>query len=168
MADPQDVARIRDYLKEHGATFSREALHARLVTDGHPSDAIDLAFAQEYGLEASSTSSLNIPITGNTVTPTTAKSGCGRIALVTFGILLLNLVIVPLLIAFVSQYINLGSIDDFVIGSLILVVLVAIIEGVAAYLTRRSDVGLSRGLTIGLGLMIFPILIIAAMIGLSF
>jgi hypothetical protein len=35
MPDADDIVRIRAYLREHGATYERDALRTRLIADGH-------------------------------------------------------------------------------------------------------------------------------------
>ncbi len=50
MNNPAEVERIRSYLEQHRDTYDREALRRKLLNDGLAPQAVDLAFAQVYGL----------------------------------------------------------------------------------------------------------------------
>ena len=144
MPDPDDIARIRAYLKEHGTTYERDALRTRLIADGHSLETVDLAIAQEYGFA----------VTG---AAPSAPSNRGRIILVAIGVFLVNFVVLPLVIGLLAQQVNAAAFGNFLIGSIGLVVLALAVESVAAVITRRSDPVLSRGLTWGVLLTLLPI-----------
>ncbi len=144
MPDPDDIARIRAYLREHGTTYERDALRTRLIADGHSPETVDLAIAQEYGFV----------VTG---TAPPAPSNRGRIILVAIGIFLVNFVVLPLAIGLVAQQVNVAAFGNFLIGSIGLVVLALVVESVAAAITRRRDPLLSRGLTWGVLLTLLPV-----------
>jgi hypothetical protein len=48
--DDGSVERIRNYLEQHRDTYDRDALRRKLLNDGQPAQAVDLAIAQVYGL----------------------------------------------------------------------------------------------------------------------
>jgi len=143
MPDADDIARIRAYLKEHGATYERDALRTRLIADGHAPETVDLAIAQEYGFT----------VTGAAPPPATRN----RVILVAAGVFLVNFLVLPLVIGLLAQQVNVGAIGSFLIGSTGLVVLALVVESVAAAITRRRDPVLSRGLTWGVLLTLLPI-----------
>ncbi len=145
MPDADDIARIRAYLREHGATYERDALRTRLIADGHSPETVDLAIAQEYGFA----------VTGAAPPPDTRNRG--RIILVAIGVFLVNFVVLPLVIGLLAQQVNAAAFGNFLIGSIGLVVLALAVESVAAVITRRRDPVLSRGLTWGVLLTLLPI-----------
>ena len=144
MPDADDIARIRAYLREHGATYERDALRTRLIADGHAPETVDLAIAQEYGFA----------VTG---AAPSAPSNRGRIILVAIGVFLVNFVVLPLVIGLLAQQVNAAAFGNFLIGSIGLVVLALAVESVAAAITRRRDPVLSRGLTWGVLLTLLPV-----------
>ncbi len=144
MPDPDDIARIHAYLREHGATYERDALRTRLIDDGHSPETVDLAIAQEYGFA----------VTG---AAPSAPSNRRRIILVAIGVFLVNFVVLPLVIGLLAQQVNAAAFGNFLIGSIGLVVLALAVESVAAVITRRRDPVLSRGLTWGVLLTLLPI-----------
>ena len=80
--EPATVEQIRRYLETHRGTYDREALRQQLIKDGQPREAIDLAFAQVFGLSV-------------TAAPALAQqpSSNGRIFLIFLGVTALNLVL---------------------------------------------------------------------------
>lgn len=80
-ASPDVVGRIQNYLEQHRHTYDREALRHKLLADGHPMQAVDLAMAQVYGLSVTSPEMPSDPPTSRT-----------PFLLSLFGVLLLNFV----------------------------------------------------------------------------
>ncbi len=50
MADPEEVTRIRLYLRRHRYMYSQDALRRKLLDDGHDPRAVKVAMAQVYGV----------------------------------------------------------------------------------------------------------------------
>lgn len=137
------VDRIRAYLEQHKQTYTREALRSRLIEDGHNPQAVDLAIAQAYGFQVSSTS----PPPGVNRT---------RLILTIAGVFLFNYVVWAILIALT---INSSAAGFWAVPALL------ILEGIAAAALRRRDRTLSRGLTWGIGLTVLPLVTLALLFG---
>lgn len=48
MHDPQLIERLRQYLEQHRATYTIDALRKKLIAEGVPPEAVDLAIAQTF------------------------------------------------------------------------------------------------------------------------
>lgn len=139
MSDAEYVARIRAYLEQHRATYDREALRQKLLADGHPPQAIELAMAQVYGFQVQNTA------------PTVQRDPALPLILTLIGIFLLNYVLIGLV---VGLEINRGG-DG---GILWLLLLLIPIEVGAAIVVRRRNRPVGRGIIWGLVASLVPIL----------
>ncbi|HEY0603086.1 MAG TPA: hypothetical protein VGD58_09255 [Herpetosiphonaceae bacterium] len=141
------VDRIRAYLEQHKQTYTREALRDRLIQDGHNPQAVDLAIAQAYGFQVSST----------TAPPETNRT---RFVLTIVGVFLLNYIIWTILFVV--------GINNSEIGFAIVlwaVPIMLLVEGMAATVLRRRDRTLSRGLSWGIGLTVLPLVTLGLLFG---
>jgi hypothetical protein len=156
MADAEHVARIRAYLEEHRSTYTREALQAQLLADGHPREAVDLALAQVYGFEVSPAGQSPPPLAP-------PPSTTGRVVLIALGVFFGNY----LLLAVASYLLSslLDMIDGSLLGLLGLIPLVLLAEGIAARVVRKKRPVLGRGLLWGVGISLLPLAGAALLIG---
>lgn len=80
-ASAGEVQQIRSYLEQHRDTYDREALRRKLLSDGHSPQAVDLAFAQAYGLPVNAAQA-----------PSDPPENRAPFLATLFGVLLLNFV----------------------------------------------------------------------------
>ncbi len=149
MYDDALLARIRDYIAQNRASFTLDALRRKLIEDGVPPDAIDIAIAQLYpdpyrGPAAAAEAK---PSTGWTI---------GRVLLTMLGVTLVNLAIAAVGM-FASFQLENGVPFLVVCGTL----LAAEITG-AIYFARRNG-AVSIGLV--LAIVASPIAAIAILFG---
>ncbi len=153
MADPEHVARVRSYLEEHRGTYERQALHAKLLEDGHDPEAVELALAQTYGFEVAPSSPP--PPAGNTTT--------GLLLAIT-GTLLFNYVLLPILIVVLLRFV-VADPDGFFIGGVVPAVLALVVEIVAAVALRGSRPAVARGIGWGILISLIPVAGLALLFG---
>jgi hypothetical protein len=150
MYDEALLAKIRDYISRNRASFTLDALRRKLIEEGVPADAIDVAIAQLYPDPYRGPSPVAQPGTNRSWT-------VGRVVLTMLGITILNLVVGA---ASIWAGIALDSGIPFLAGCGGL--LVAEIAG-AIYFARRNG-SLSIGLV--LGIVLSPVAAVAILFGL--
>lgn len=144
MADPAYVARIRAYLEQHRETYDQTALRAKLLADGHPVTAVDLALAQVFGYEPPA------------LPATPPVSGTG--------------LLLPIVATFFATYISIGvltvlSFSLSIDWILFLVPAVLPLEIVAALVVRRRNPQLARGIAWGIAAAWGPIIALVLLFG---
>lgn len=137
------VDRIRAYLEQHKQTYTREALRERLIQDGHNPQAIDLAIAQAYGFQVSTT-------------PAPPETNRTQFILTIVGVFFFNYIVWAILFAL--------TIETNAAGLWAIPVML-IVEGIAAAALRRRNRTLSRGLSWGIGLTVLPLVTLALLFG---
>jgi hypothetical protein len=145
MADPQQVVRIRDYLEQHRQTYDRDTLRQKLLADGHPAEAVDLAMAQVYGVQ----------ITGSV--PRAPGTSRKKLALALVGVFFFNYLAVPAILSALP--------DIFGSYTLLAFPLVVVLEILAAVLLRKRDRSLARGFGWGVVATLAPIVVGVALVG---
>lgn len=138
------VDRIRAYLEQHKQTYTREALRDRLIEDGHNPQAVDLAIAQAYGFQLSSTS--RPPEMDRT-----------RFILMIAGVFLFNYIFWGIIVALI------------IVGQnpvwLWAIPVMLVLEGVAAAVLRPRNRSLSRSLALGIGISLLPLVTLGLLFG---
>jgi len=152
MHDEELIARIRSYLEQHRDTYTVDALRAKLVSEGLPPDAVDLAIAQVFpnaygapGLAAGTAAPARKKWSFLTILGLIAGSAIFNAALVFGGgwLMIVNdVLVVPVLI----------------VGTMILVA-----EIVGAVLVSRRNASVTLGLV--LGIVATPILVSLVLLG---
>lgn len=143
MADDATVARIRAYLEQHRYTYERDVLRQKLIDDGAPPQAVDLAIAQVYGFDVQGTS-----------TPA-ATSNVLTIVLLGFGVFLLN---------YAASFLTLAASNGSEYALIVPAVL-ALGELVAAIVLWRRRPPIARGLAWGLAGSLIPLVLLALLFG---
>lgn len=138
------VDRIRAYLEQHKQTYTREALRERLIEDGHNPQAVDLAIAQAYGFQLSST-------------PAPPEMDRTRFILVIAGVFLFNYIFWGIIVALVIV----GQSPAWLWAIPVMLVL----EGVAAAVLRPRNRSLSRSLALGIGVSLLPLVTLGLLFG---
>ena len=141
----ESVPRIRAYLEQHKQTYTRAALQRKLLEDGHNPQAVDLALAQAYGFEVTTTGAPPPPSRTQTV------------ILTALGVFMLNYVLWGLIAALtIDSRFGLGL--GLIVGSVVA-------EVVAAVALRSRNRAVSRGLAWGIALSLLPVAALALLFG---